>query len=237
MDTANDIGLIAISSANVGQTIPGARCGIYYDTSDSTNKGRMFFKTMYKYSGTWYYSGLFVETVIRNYVSKTMLSPLNAVGQNLVICGGNDGSNSNGSLYIAPSTVDTNRTMRIAYQSSDNKVWLDNSNSPSTVAGLVLVGTVVSSSSLDVKHDIKPLQDVGSIIDSLQPVSFVYDNDVEEKKNYGLIYEYTTDVLPEICVENQTENSTSKAIDYVMLVPILLKEIQSLRARVRALEG
>ena len=60
----------------------------------------------------------------------------------------------------------------------------------------------------------------------------MYDDDEEENKRMGLIYEDTVEVMPEIC----TEDENNKAIDYLSLVPALLKEIQDLRARVKALE-
>jgi len=90
-----------------------------------------------------------------------------------------------------------------------------------------------SSSSREVKHDIKILPDFGKIIDRLNPVSFVYNHDKKERKRFGLIWEEAVDVLPEICTEDDGE----KGITYPDLIPVLLKEIQSLRQRVAALEG
>lgn len=91
---------------------------------------------------------------------------------------------------------------------------------------------LVQNSSKDIKHDIQPMPDQGEKLDRLQPVSFVYDNDKQERKRMGLIYEDTVDVMPEIC----TNDESNKAINYVELIPILLKEIQDLRARVKQLE-
>ena len=87
-------------------------------------------------------------------------------------------------------------------------------------------------SSRDVKHDIRPLSYDDSVIDRLQPVSFIYNKDREQLTRYGLIYEDTVDLLPVIC----SDTEDGKSISYVELVPVLLKEIQSLRSRVRTLE-
>ena len=92
--------------------------------------------------------------------------------------------------------------------------------------------TLTQSSSKDIKHDIQDLQDTGEKIDGLRPVTFVYDDDAKEQKRAGLIYEETVEVLPEIC----TKDEGHKAINYVELIPYLLKEIQELRARVKTLE-
>ena len=95
--------------------------------------------------------------------------------------------------------------------------------------------TLKAESSRAVKHDIVPLSDVGETLDKLVPVSFAYNGDSKEQVHFGLIYEDTLPVFKEICLPPEDEKDTA-GIDYVSLVPILLKEIQSLRARVLALE-
>ena len=91
---------------------------------------------------------------------------------------------------------------------------------------------LTQNSSKDIKHDIEEMEPVGEKLDRLRPVTFVYDDDPEEKRRAGLIYEETAEVLPEIC----TGDESAKAISYVEMIPMLLKEIQELRARVKALE-
>lgn len=92
--------------------------------------------------------------------------------------------------------------------------------------------SLVQQSSKEIKHNIQPLLPCGDKLDRLKPVTFVYDNDTEEKTRHGLIYEDTMEVMSEIC----TQDESNKAINYVELIPMLLKEIQELRARVKALE-
>ena len=86
-------------------------------------------------------------------------------------------------------------------------------------------------SSREAKENIYDLSDMGDAIDQLTPVSFNYKKG-NKNMHYGLIYEDTVDVLPGIC--NETEKC--KSISYIDLVPVLLKEIQSLRKRVKELE-
>ena len=95
-----------------------------------------------------------------------------------------------------------------------------------------MYGSLNSGSSRYIKHDIEELGDVGDVVDGLTPVSFRYNNDKHNEKRFGLIYEDTVDVLPEIC--HQVKDG--RAIEYVGLIPVLLKEIKNLRSRVAALE-
>ena len=126
---------------------------------------------------------------------------------------------SDGNVY-----VETN--MQNSYY--DRKEFIFGSN-----GNLTVPGSVIQGSSRERKHDIKLIEDVSDKVDRLEPVSFIYNNDETNHKRFGLIYEDTVDILPEICFE---DDNHEKGIDYPALVPILLKEIQSLRKRVASLE-
>lgn len=97
-------------------------------------------------------------------------------------------------------------------------------------------GTVIAQSSREVKENIQELNNVGIVIDQLAPVSFSYKADPVKSKKFGLIYEDTIDILPEICISTNGIDANTKAIDYTGLIPILLKEVQELRKRVATLE-
>lgn len=92
--------------------------------------------------------------------------------------------------------------------------------------------TLTQESSREVKQEIRKLPGMGEKLDALKPVSYAYNEDPEKRKRFGLIYEDTLPVMPEICVEDDGR----KAINYVELVPVLLKEIQDLRKRMAVLE-
>lgn len=92
---------------------------------------------------------------------------------------------------------------------------------------------LVQNSSRKKKHSIRDLESLGGIIDQLKPVRYVYNSDKTERDRFGLIYEDTVSLLPEICVDVDGD----KGINYVELVPALLREIKDLRARVARLEA
>lgn len=92
------------------------------------------------------------------------------------------------------------------------------------------------NSSREVKHDILPMLSMGERLDSLEPVTYVYNKDETGKKRFGLIYEDTIKVMPEICIGDENSKADEKGINYMELVPMLLKEVQELRKRVSILE-
>ena len=98
-------------------------------------------------------------------------------------------------------------------------------------------------SSRYVKHDVEELPEMGDLLDRLVPVSFKYNfRHVEDQVRYGLILEDAVKVLPVICnvpdyKEGSAEYTSEATISYSDLIAPMLKEIQSLRRRVAALEG
>lgn len=118
---------------------------------------------------------------------------------------------------------------------SSSKKW-DRGYFDTVITNTLKASYLASASSKEVKHDIKPMGNMGKLIDDLKPVTYRYNNDTEDKLRYGLIHEETIKVMPEICIGDQNAKAEDKAINYLELVPILLKEVQELRVRVKELE-
>ena len=83
---------------------------------------------------------------------------------------------------------------------------------------------------------------MGELLDALKPVSFKYNyKHAQDQTRYGLILEDAVRVLPVICTvpdyeEGSDEYVSEATISYNDLIAPMLKEIQSLRRRVAALE-
>ena len=103
-------------------------------------------------------------------------------------------------------------------------------------ANTVKADNYENASSREIKHDIQDIKSDGDRIDRLRPVTFVYNGDPFERTHYGMIHEETAEIMPEICTGIGKENPEDRGISYIELVPVLLKEIQELRKRVKALE-
>ncbi|HLW73240.1 MAG TPA: tail fiber domain-containing protein [Candidatus Babeliales bacterium] len=95
------------------------------------------------------------------------------------------------------------------------------------------LGTI--SSTRRVKHDIQDMSTDSAFIYKLRPVTFVYNGDASETKQYGLIAEEVNEVFPTIVVHD--ENGQPYTVQYHVLPALILNELQKLAARVEALEA
>lgn len=221
--------------------------GVYaYNPNGDTTHGRIAFVALDAVNG--YYNFVFMEY---DYNTKFAILPSYNYAANIGKSGQAFGHIYAATVHALNALTGNSTTKELEIHPSDNdarKVTISDNTSAGEfqITGRVsgnlyqirLYGVVSSISSRNQKHSIKALEDAGTIIDKLKPVSFAYNNDPQNRKHLGLIYEDTVDVLPEICDETKQNNSPEivKSINYVELVPLLLKEIQDLRKRVAELE-
>jgi hypothetical protein len=85
------------------------------------------------------------------------------------------------------------------------------------------------------KENIQNADSASSIIDSLQVRKFDWKTD-QTHQRYGFIAQELVTVAPE-AVHQPADPEEMMAVDYSKLVPMLVKEIQSLRKRLNALES
>jgi len=89
-----------------------------------------------------------------------------------------------------------------------------------------------TSSDQRLKDNIKDAADAASLIDSLQVRQFDWKADGSHQR-YGFVAQELVTVAPE-AVYQPTDPEEMMAVDYSKLVPMLVKEVQSLRARLKA---
>ena len=92
-----------------------------------------------------------------------------------------------------------------------------------------------TSSDQRLKDNIVDAPSASEDIDAIQVRSFDWKADGSHQK-YGMVAQELQSVAPEAVSEGATEEDMM-GVDYSKLVPMLVKEIQSLRARVAQLEG
>jgi hypothetical protein len=95
--------------------------------------------------------------------------------------------------------------------------------------------TYGTSSDVRLKHDIVDAPDAASLIDAIQVRSFKWNADNSEQR-YGMVAQELVTVAPE-AVQVPEDPEDMMGVDYSKLVPMLVKEIQSMRLRLAQLEG
>lgn len=113
-------------------------------------------------------------------------------------------------------------------------------SSGSTVGSITASNTATAyniSSDRRLKENIALADDAGSLIDNIEVVKF--DWKVGGHTRYGVVAQDLHAVAPEAVAQgdNGDEIERTWGVDYSKLIPLLIKEIQSLRARVAALEA
>jgi hypothetical protein len=74
------------------------------------------------------------------------------------------------------------------------------------------------------------------MLDAIQVRSFDWKADGSHQK-YGMVAQELQSVAPEAVTQGKPEDEEMMGVDYSKLVPMMLKEIQSLRARIAQLES
>jgi hypothetical protein len=108
----------------------------------------------------------------------------------------------------------------------------------STVGSISVTGSATSyntSSDERLKENIADSDDAGSKVDAIQIRQFDWKADGSHQ-DYGVIAQELVEVAPEAVSEGDTEEEMM-GVDYSKLVPMLIKEVQSLRSRVAELEN
>jgi hypothetical protein len=95
--------------------------------------------------------------------------------------------------------------------------------------------SLVTSSDERLKESIADADDAGSKIDAMQVRQFDWKADGSHQE-YGFVAQELEPVFSH-AVHTAEDDMQTKSVDYASLVPMLVKEIQSLRARVQQLEN
>ncbi len=107
--------------------------------------------------------------------------------------------------------------------------------SDAEIDGNVNAAAFNTTSDQRLKENIADADDAGAIVDAIQVRKFDWIDEGEHQR-YGMVAQELNTVVPEAVTVPEDVDEMMK-VDYSKLVPMLVKEIQSLRARVAQLEG
>jgi hypothetical protein len=158
---------------------------------------------------------------------------------------------SSGNLLVNKSAVSTSGDGHILYPTGEHYFLANGTGSEQQVrfyrnvdATSALVGSISTtgtatafntSSDQRLKDNIVDAPSASDDIDAIQVRSFDWKADGSHQK-YGMVAQELQSVAPE-AVTGDADSDDMMSVDYSKLVPMMLKEIQSLRARVAQLEG
>lgn len=106
------------------------------------------------------------------------------------------------------------------------------------VGSITSTGTTTAyntTSDARLKENIADADDASALIDAIQIRKFDWKSNGEHQR-HGVIAQELIEVAPEAVTPGRTDDDMM-SVDYSKLVPMLIKEVQSLRARVAQLEG
>ena len=95
---------------------------------------------------------------------------------------------------------------------------------------LVVKGLITQSSDRRLKENIKPLDDGVDVISKLNPVSFTMDGE----ERFGFIAQDVEKVEPKLI--HKSEDTGYLSVNYIEMIPFLVKELQNQKKRITALE-
>jgi len=147
---------------------------------------------------------------------------------------------SDGSFYAVQNSGVTSSIYNKSNYTSGTDFFADFRLANTTVGSISANGSTTSyttSSDRRLKENIQPADDAGAVIDAIDVVQ--HDWKVGGHTRYGMIAQDLHAVAPEAVTAGDDGDEIEKTwgVDYSKLVPMLIKEIQSLRARVAALES
>jgi hypothetical protein len=158
---------------------------------------------------------------------------------------------SSGNLLVGTTSTYSASKMSLGFiGSTNNGFTINNTNSGGTPAHIFFqlsgtnVGSITCSGSVTsynvtsdqrLKENIQDADVASSLIDALQVRQYDWKESGLHQR-YGFVAQELVTVAPE-AVYQPTNTKEMMAVDYSKLVPMLVKEIQSLRKRLTALES
>jgi hypothetical protein len=172
--------------------------------------------------------------------SGTEVGRFDASGNLLVGCTSTAfASGQNTGIYLTNTTGGTGglHIKNTANNTGTNVVTFYGWNDTQTGSILTYVNVTNYNTSSDarLKENIADADDASNLIDAIKVRKFNWKSDNSHQR-YGMVAQELLEVAPE-AVSQPEDPDDMMGVDYSKLVPMLVKEIQSLRARVAQLEG
>ena len=148
-------------------------------------------------------------------------------------------SSSVKTLYTDDGEISAARTVTV--KNSGNLVFkreAGNNNEAVDVQGMLKVTSIDMNSDRRLKREIQPITQPNSL-SALRPVSYYWNVEGEKRGGnkdlqYGFIAQEIEQVYPHLV---NTSSDGYKSVNYIQVIPLLVKELQESQAKLKDLEG
>ena len=88
---------------------------------------------------------------------------------------------------------------------------------------LLVLGSINNPSDINLKNNIEQIKSDTNILKDLNPVSFTFKDDDQNKKHFGFIAQELENLYPELVSNNELG---FKTVNYIEMIPILLSQMK-----------
>ena len=93
---------------------------------------------------------------------------------------------------------------------------------------LLVLGSINNPSDINLKNNIEQIKSDANILKNLNPVSFTFKDDDQNKKHYGFIAQELENLYPELVSNNELG---FKTVNYIEIIPILLSQMKNMQRK------
>ena len=98
---------------------------------------------------------------------------------------------------------------------------------------LLVLGSINNPSDINLKNNIEQIKSDTNILKDLNPVSFTFKDDDQNKKHFGFIAQELENLYPELVSNNELG---FKTVNYIELIPIMLCKMQKMQKEIDMLK-
>ncbi len=98
---------------------------------------------------------------------------------------------------------------------------------------LLVLGAINNPSDINLKSNIEEINVDTNILNSLNPVSFTFKDDEQNKKHFGFIAQELESVYPELVTNSELG---FKTVNYIEIIPILLSQMKNMQMEIDKLK-
>ena len=98
---------------------------------------------------------------------------------------------------------------------------------------LLVLGSINNPSDINLKNSVEQIKTDANILKNLNPVSFTFKDDDQNKKHFGFIAQELEILYPELVNDNE---GGFKTVNYIEMIPILLSQMKNMQEEIDKLK-